>query len=164
MLLERGPLRVRGMTLDDVPLMAGWLSDPRVLEYYEGRDRPHDEAMVQAEYFNPERAGITQCIVEYEGQPIGFVQCEPVENEVGMDLFIGEPEYWDQGIGTEVVSAVAGHLFGQGAQKVTVDPEAWNTRAIRCYEKAGFRKVRLLPKHELHEGELRDCWLMERTV
>jgi aminoglycoside 6'-N-acetyltransferase len=36
----------------------------------------------------------------------------------------------------------------------------WNRRAARCYEKAGFRKVRILPKHELHECVWRDSWLM----
>jgi aminoglycoside 6'-N-acetyltransferase len=34
-------------------------------------------------------------------------------------------------------------------------------RAIRCYEKAGFTNIKLLPKHESHEGEYKDCWLME---
>ncbi|MEH1834506.1 MAG: GNAT family protein [Nostoc sp.] len=34
-----------------------------------------------------------------------------------------------------------------------------NPRAIRCYEKCGFVKVKLLPAHELHEGEYSDCWL-----
>jgi aminoglycoside 6'-N-acetyltransferase len=37
---------------------------------------------------------------------------------------------------------------------------AGNTRAIRCYEKAGFQKVRLLPRNELRDGEWRDAWLM----
>jgi len=35
--------------------------------------------------------------------------------------------------------------------------------AVRCYEKSGFKKVKLLPAHELHEGAMRDCWLMERS-
>jgi len=47
-----------------------------------------------------------------------------------------------------------------GANQIIMDPQAWNTRAIRCYEKAGFRKLKWLPNHELHEGQWRDCWLM----
>jgi GNAT superfamily N-acetyltransferase len=43
---------------------------------------------------------------------------------------------------------------------VTIDPETWNTRAIRSYERAGFAKWRFLPRAELHEGEWRDVWLM----
>lgn len=42
-----------------------------------------------------------------------------------------------------------------------LDPHTRNTRAIRAYTKAGFQKARFLPKHELHEGEMQDAWLME---
>ncbi len=42
-----------------------------------------------------------------------------------------------------------------------MDPQAWNTRALRVYEKNGFKKKKYLEKHEMHEGELRDCWLIE---
>jgi aminoglycoside 6'-N-acetyltransferase len=47
------------------------------------------------------------------------------------------------------------------ADKVVMDPQTWNERAIQCYEKCGFRKVKLLPKHEFHEGDYRDSWLIE---
>jgi len=54
------------------------------------------------------------------------------------------------------------YLFDQkAATEVVLDSLAWNTRAIRCYDKAGFRKVRLLPKSELHEGEYQDAWLLK---
>ncbi|MBF2064204.1 MAG: GNAT family N-acetyltransferase [Calothrix sp. C42_A2020_038] len=76
-------------------------------------------------------------------------------------LFIDETEYWEKGIGSKLISAVVNYLFEElGAQKIVIDPETWNTRAIHCYEKCGFVKVKLLPKHELHEGEYRDSWLM----
>ena len=56
---------------------------------------------------------------------------------------------------------LVGYLFiVLGAAQVVIDPRATNKRAIRCYEKSGFRKVKVLPKHELHEGALRDVWLM----
>ena len=35
---------------------------------------------------------------------------------------------------------------------------------IRAYEKAGFRIIKSLPEHELHEGKMEDCWLMEREL
>lgn len=47
------------------------------------------------------------------------------------------------------------------ADMVVMDPQIKNVRAIHCYEKCGFSKIKMLPKHELHEGEYRDCWLME---
>jgi len=47
------------------------------------------------------------------------------------------------------------------ADIVVMDPQTWNERAIRSYEKCGFKKVKIMPKHEFHEGEYRDCLLIE---
>ena len=46
------------------------------------------------------------------------------------------------------------------ARIVTTDPRVANPRAVRCYEKAGFERVRIVPYHEFHEGEWCECWLM----
>jgi len=153
--------------------MVRWLTDPRVLEWYEGRDRPHTRQMVLAEYYVEDET--TRCIIEWRGQPIGYGQFYPIlqdEREEygyeagpeiwGMDQFIGEPELWSQGLGTTLVSMVTAMLFDRGAEIVAMDPQQRNHRALRCYEKAGFTVVRALPGRELHEGKWEDCWLIER--
>lgn len=85
------------------------------------------------------------------------------ERIYGIDQFIGEPSLWARGIGTLLVSSMADFLFSQcGATRIIMDPKVRNGRALRCYEKCGFRQVRLLPNHELHEGVMQDCWLMEK--
>ncbi len=48
-----------------------------------------------------------------------------------------------------------------GAEAIAMDPKVNNERAIKCYEKCGFKKVKILKEHELHEGVLEDCWMME---
>ena len=79
----------------------------------------------------------------------------------GMDQFLGEPGLWGKGIGRKFIRLILKHLFEDcGAEAVVLDPHADNLRAIRCYEACGFRKETFLPAHELHEGKMRDCWLM----
>ena len=39
-----------------------------------------------------------------------------------------------------------------GAEAIAMDPKVNNERAIKCYEKSGFKKVKILKEHELHEG------------
>ena len=151
---------------DDYAQMSAWLSDPRVLEFYEGRDSPYSIEDVREQYSPRLMAaeGVTPCFIEYDKAAIGYVQFYPMEeiNVWGLDQFIGVPELWNRGLGTRVVRLMVDYLFStRGAVKCVLDPQAVNERAIRCYEKAGFRKVRLLPASELHEGEYRDCWLME---
>jgi aminoglycoside 6'-N-acetyltransferase len=181
MLLQTDEISIRLMHDDmhDYELMAKWLSDEKVLEYYEGRDNPFSLERVIAEYQGIVRGDdvVVACIFSFQNQPIGYLQYYALDEmpetdrqlydlenpggTFGMDLFIGETEYWNQGIGCKVVSKIIDFLFDEfGATRVVIDPETWNTRAINTYEKCGFKKVKLLPKHELHEGEYHDSWLM----
>ncbi|PWW28816.1 aminoglycoside 6'-N-acetyltransferase [Cytobacillus oceanisediminis] len=175
MIYQTGPLSVRLLKRSDNLLLQKWLSDPAVLEFYEGRDRPFDLKSVNQKFFDRDD-GIKRCLVEYEGARIGYIQFYGLDEETrelygysdftgsvyGTDQFIGETEYWNKGIGTLLVKAMADYLLHEKqAGKLAMDPQTRNERAIRCYEKCGYKKVRLLPKNELHEGEYRDCWVME---
>ncbi len=178
MLIQEHDLTIRRMRdfPEDYALMAKWRSDPEVLTYYGGRDKPLSLDGARAKY-RPRVLGqenVTPCIVELDETPIGYMQFYtasdadkrrfgfPGEERIcGIDLFIGETRFWNQGIGTRMVATMLDYLFlEQKADRVMIDPEMWNRRAVRCYEKAGFKKVRILPKHELHEGIWRDSWLM----
>lgn len=160
-------------TLEDYALLARWLTDERVLAFYEGRDNPFPIERVREKYAPRVLSdeGVIPCIMEYEGHPIGYLQFYPAApaeysfegrgKSYALDLFIGEPYYWGKGIGTRFVCSLLEYLFQQlGADWVLIDPHVDNARAIRAYEKTGFRKIKLLPKHELHEGQMVDCWLM----
>ena len=82
-----------------------------------------------------------------------------------MDQFIGEIEYWNRGIGQKLVTSMVNYLIKhERADKVVMDPQAWNARALACYAKCGFRKVKLMKEHEQHEGKYRDCWLIEYSA
>jgi aminoglycoside 6'-N-acetyltransferase len=177
-ILRRGDLAVRRATQEDAPQLSAWLSDERVLEFYDGRDRAHDLEMASRKIGDRQGDPVTGCIVERGGEPIGWIQFYPLEPPMkselqypvaetiyGHDQFIGDPDLWDRGIGTELVSAMFDHLTAAlGADRVVVGPQAGNPRAVRCHEKAGYNKVRLLPRNELHEGAMVDCWLMERPA
>jgi aminoglycoside 6'-N-acetyltransferase len=177
MLFQKSKLLIRKLELKDNVLLAQWLSDPLVLKYYEGRDNSFNLEKVNKYFFN-RKNDFMGCIVEFEKIEIGYIQYYQLDNETrklygyvggseviyGLDQFIGEMEYWNRGIGTLIVKSMVEFLVEQKqAARVVMDPQIWNERAIRCYEKCGFKKVKLLPNHELHEGEYRDCWLIEYT-
>lgn len=180
-LIRQGELSIRLMRDDDRDhaQLASWLSDPRVLEWYEGRDRPFDLDRVREMYSPLALAdeGVWPCIVLESNAPIGYLQFFPIapfarEYEIGpdvdcsrmwaVDLFIGDPERWGRGVGTMALSMLVAHLFvARRAERVFVDPRVGNDRAIRSFEKVGFRRRKVLAGHELHEGRTWDCWLME---
>lgn len=176
-LVAAGDLVVRHLRnrLDDYALLLGWLTDPAVLEWYEGRDQDFDLARILAQY-GPggelEREGTVPAIVEVDGTAAGYVQyyeLTPWAAEFGMedgrgvwslDLFL-DPSTHGSGLGRRVVRTVAEHLAGPvGAREVVILPHVDNPRAIRAYEAAGFVAVEVVPDHELHEGVVRDALRM----
>ncbi|MFM1815122.1 MAG: hypothetical protein RLZ98_1817 [Pseudomonadota bacterium] len=58
---------------------------------------------------------------------------------VGIDLSIGEPDALGKGYGSRVLRAFSEQLWREGHRSIVIDPDPRNTRAIRAYEKAGFR-------------------------
>lgn len=172
--LVRGPVAVRPLANSDAEFLLKWLTDSRVLEWYEGRDQVFTPARVQEDFYDdsPER----RCIIEFHSRPVGYVQVYPLDEEgqkeygcshpdrrvFAMDQFLGEPDCWSQGIGRAFISMLLEYLVREErAEAVVLDPHVNNPRAIRCYEACGFQKIGFLPAHELHEGKMEDCWLME---
>jgi aminoglycoside 6'-N-acetyltransferase len=163
----------------DYEVMARWLSDPAVLEWYEGRDDPFDIDRV-ARKFGPRVMGeerVVPCIIEHGPDPIGYIQFYPLnadqmaeydlelQTAFGIDMFIGEPRLWGQGLGSRALDCLARHLIEERrATVLTLDPQVSNLRAIRAYEKAGFARAKLLPDNEMHEGRMRDGLLMVRRA
>lgn len=174
LLYQTDEITVRKLDKKDEELLVSWLSNPKLLEYYEGRDRPHDLKMVRECFYVDDDE--TRCMVEYHKNPIGYIQFYQLNEETkheygyintglrvyGMDQFIGETQYWNKGIGTKLVKSMIDYLIHvEKADKIVMDPQVWNVRAIACYEKCGFKKMKLLKEHEKHEGIYRDCWLIE---
>jgi aminoglycoside 6'-N-acetyltransferase len=176
--LQDGDLTIRRMqdTMADYQGMATWLTDERVLEFYEGRDNPFPIERIMTKY-RPRTTGqhpTTPCLLLWQQQPLGYLQfypltaldkqdfdLDPARRVYGIDLFIGEPAYWGQGLGSRALKLIIAYLFAEReADIIAIDPHGRNERAIRAYEKCGFRKVKQLPKHELHEGQYQNSWLM----
>ena len=164
------------MVPGDAAALLKWMTDARVLEFYEGRDKRYTEELIREDFFEENNDSVMKVIVEYDGVPIGYGQIHPMGGEdyghygydnrnetvYCLDQFIGEPDYWNKGIGTEYIKLVLKFLGEEKqADAVVMDPHQENVRALKCYQKAGFRIIKCLPEHELHEGKMRDCYLME---
>lgn len=174
-IIEQDSISIRTLTKEDKGLLFKWLTDKRVLNYWEGKSAIFDLNRITEDFYSEEE-NLIRTIIEFNGQPIGYCQMYLLDfkslkeydydligkSVFGVDQFIGEPDFWGKGIGTEFMKLVLRYLFSQkNASSVILDPHADNKRAIRCYEKVGFKIVKTLPKHELHDGIMVDCLLME---
>jgi len=60
----------------------------------------------------------------------------------GIDQFLADEARLNQGLGAAMISAFVAQLFADpSVTRVQAGPRPDNARAIRCFEKAGFRRV-----------------------
>jgi len=148
----------RPLTEADLPKMHDWLNNPKVAEWYglgiENVTYPALE-QVEANYLPRIRGEApTHCyMMSLDGRDFGFVQAYRIgdypqyasiiavdPDAWGIDLFIGDDEFRDRGIGTMALRLfVEQAIFSRGSvDTAVIAPNPDNKRAIRSYEKAGF--------------------------
>ncbi|WP_424571201.1 GNAT family N-acetyltransferase [Streptomyces sp. CH-036] len=124
----------------DLDLLAGWFASPDFVVYWGGV--PLSRTEVAAKYVGRRRPRVQSYLVLAEGAPVGYAQFWYAdEAEGGIDLVL-QPASQGGGLGPDATRALLTHLGGElGWRRVTVDPVRENVRAVRAWEKAGFRQV-----------------------
>lgn len=108
------------------------------------------------EWWGPDDGVAGMLAIMVAGTVVGAIQFDeeddPQYRHAGIDLFI-DPAHHRRGYGSDAVRALARWLCTErGHHRITIDPAAANTPAIRCYEKAGFRPVGIMRRYErVHE-------------
>ena len=137
----RGELTtLRPVSPADLPLLERWFTDPQVFRYWGGV--PKSREQIAAEYLGIENGDeiVLSFIVERDGEPIGYIQGWSDEPLIGGIDVVLVPQARERGYGPDAVRALALHLRDDLRwTEITVDPLASNARAIRAFEKAGFR-------------------------
>jgi len=84
-----------------------------------------------------------------------------MHSEVWVGIGIGEREYWGKGYGTDAMKLCVQFSFLElGAQRVSLGLHAYNPRALKSYEKAGFKLEGCTRQDMLREGKRTDSFWM----
>ena len=143
----------RPLAPSDLTLLHEWLNRPHVSEWWGGpvsfeRVREHYTAHIDSPWASPMLAFL-------DGAPVGYAQSYDVMHAGagwwvdetdpgarGIDQFLAHASQLGRGLGTQMVIQLVSRVFDDPAvTKVQTDPSCDNARAIRAYEKAGFRRV-----------------------
>ena len=152
---------LRPLAEADVPRIVELGADPEVSRWWRGLT--HEHVLDKA---RGEDDGAVVFAIVLDGEVAGMIQYFEENDEefrhASIDLFLGAP-YHDRGLGTDAVRTMVRHLIDdRGHRRLTIDPAAHNERAIRCYEKAGFKRVGVLREYWLDgEGVWRDGVLLD---
>jgi RimJ/RimL family protein N-acetyltransferase len=131
----------RQFTEADFPQMLEWLLKDHVREWWD--EGEHSLEKVVSNYAPEE--GLERFILVETGatgeRPVGFFQYYELPDDIiGIDQFIGDENYIDRGIGTETIRLFTDMIWKKRSpSSIILDPLPENKRAIRCYEKVGFR-------------------------
>lgn len=136
----------RDLTPRDLPMVARWLEEPHLKEWWGDPVEAIEEIEAAIDDISTE-----PLIVELDGRPIAYLQNydphledgHPYQDQptgtLGLDMSIGDPALVGKGHGSAIIRQFAAQLFDEGAPRLIIDPDPANARAIRAYEKAGFR-------------------------
>ncbi|TMH57193.1 MAG: GNAT family N-acetyltransferase [Betaproteobacteria bacterium] len=147
----------RPMLEADLPLLHEWIQRPHVAEWWGGGligESLEDTRRKYLPRLEPDFP-VKGYIALLAGEPLGFIQSYVAvecgdgwwEDETdpgvrGIDQFLADGSKLGQGLGSQLVTAFVRNLFHDpNVTKVQADPDPKNARAIRCYEKVGFRPL-----------------------
>ncbi|TYC79900.1 GNAT family N-acetyltransferase [Stappia sp. BW2] len=160
----------RSVTAEDLPMLANWLARPHwrhwwgdpeeelshIRDMIEGRDttRPFifqsngaDKGYIQVWFVGDQQGGA-------HAADYPWLDLLP-SDAVGVDLSIAVEEDLSRGLGTRTLQAFVRELREQGHERIIIDPDPANLRAVKAYRKAGFQEIKALL------GRTGDSLLME---
>ncbi len=129
---------LRPFAPDDIPLLRSWEKDDEVRKWL-------GTAGITAYSSDRTRRVLA---IECGGAAIGYIILDHINWKAGsveIRVCIGEADYRDRGLGRIAITLALGMLRKRRSLKevyLRVDPA--NKRAVRCYERCGFRKEGIL--------------------
>jgi RimJ/RimL family protein N-acetyltransferase len=155
-------------TEQDIHPMARWSQDADYLRAVDSDYARPLSAKDLAERLEEERSdpnGVTFHLRTVEGDRlIGFVALHEIEwnNGAGMlAIGIGDAAYRGRGYGSEALALILGYAFRElNLYRVGLTVISNNHRALRAYEKAGFRREGALRRAVARDGQRHDLVLM----
>jgi RimJ/RimL family protein N-acetyltransferase len=164
----------------DLAALKRWYRDREIARLTRYQERPMTEPEVER-FFQGRMLSVdalAYSIVELpEWRLIGFTTFSALDVDNGSVMFhitIGERDAWGRGLGTEATEMMVEHAFERlQLHRVGLSVFSYNVRAIRAYEKAGFRIEGRLREaiaregiyfDEVQMGILADEWFARHRV
>jgi RimJ/RimL family protein N-acetyltransferase len=132
------------MVREDVDRMAAWrpFADPLYALWNRPQLSTEGDIWFEAQANDPSRRWYA--IEDFAGRLVGRLSLRRISQRKSAHLGIAlGSEYVGQGYGTDAIRTFLPHYFREmGFETLYLDVAAPNRRAIRCYEKCGFKHVR----------------------
>jgi diamine N-acetyltransferase len=162
-------IRLRAVEREDVKFFVEWLNDPEVtfgLSMYLPMSLADEEKWFEglANRTPPEKPLAIE-MREGDGWKLignsGFFDMDSVTRSAEVGILIGEKSVWNQGFGTETMRLLLLHGFETlNLNRVFLRVYVENPRAVRAYEKAGFKLEGTMREAAFKKGKFLDVHMM----
>jgi RimJ/RimL family protein N-acetyltransferase len=153
------------MNPEDAETYAKWLNDLSVTENL-GMSGAAISVAGEQEWIRKNAQGLQFAIVKSENDALigtcGFNAVDQARQCAELGIFIGSEDDRGCGYGAEALSLLAGFGFDYlNLNNIMLKVFAFNTRAIRCYRKVGFREIGRRRQAYYLKGEYHDDVFMD---
>lgn len=159
------------------PLMLEWLEKPHVKKWWD-QDLTYTMDLVRKKYgsyvaeyklVEGEKRSIKAYVICVNEKPVGYIQLYnvydfPRSKELvglpssvgGLDIFIGDENFIGHNFGSQAIKEfITSHC--NEFEHLFVDPDINNIAAIKCYEKAGFKKM-------AEQKDTKEVWMVRNNI
>ncbi len=165
-MLEGDLVRLRAREEADVEPFYRWINDWQTIKYL-GQRYPRSHSFERTWLTSGDPSfNLAQFIIETRAgaRPIGWLGLHgaaPENREASLGIAIGEHEFLDGGYGTDAMRTACRFGFDMmNLHRIDLTVYDWNPRAIRVYEKVGFRTEGVLRDGIYKAGRWNDLVLM----
>jgi len=157
---------LRPLEIEDIESFILWLNDEEVRQYLM-RSSPLNkirEKEFVEELYKDYREIVLGIVLKENDQLIGNINLQRISiphRQAELGVFIGDKSYWSKGYGTDALLLMLKYGFDQiNLHRIYLTVLSFNPRAIRAYEKVGFRREGILREHIYRNGQYHDVYFM----
>lgn len=134
------------ISLDDVDRYTEWTNDLEVGQFVLFSSQIIDQGKEKEILQNLMENQHVFAIVEKENNKVignaGLHEVNITHRRANFGIFIGDKTFWNRGIGAEATALTIDYGFNiLNLNNISLEVVAYNQRAVRCYEKVGFKYV-----------------------
>lgn len=142
--IRAGEFTIRRWTRADLDQRVGWPAYPAPYDGFNGSWAAMSKTDLDQKFESGEASPTSLVLIaDHPAQACAvYVVLREIDWDSGEAGNMGlrvRPDSCDKGVGTLVMRAIADWWFGQGMKSLRHDVCAANPRAVRCYEKVGYK-------------------------
>ena len=166
-LFQGSLVRLAALAEEDAAVMVRWSEDPVYLRLQDSNAaRPQSAAEIAADISklagepNSLTYGIRTLAEDRLIGTVGLWEIEWSNAVAWLGIGIGQRDDWDKGYGSDALRLILAYAFRElNLYRLTLTVLAYNGRAIRLYERAGFQREGVFRQFGQRDGRRYDMYL-----